>query len=74
MVCLQRKVTGEFEYFYKRTKDILRAVTIPAQIGALSGPTTNLAVVDNYGIELGLNYQGNIGKDFYYNIEVILPY
>ena len=65
---LRGKISGEFEYFYKRTKDILRGIALPAQIGALAGPTTNLAVVDNYGIELGLNYQAKIGKDFSYQI------
>lgn len=62
------RLYGEFDYFYKRTDGILRQIALPSQVGGLTGPTTNLAVVDNSGFEISLNYRDHIGKDFSYNI------
>src|SRR5690606_39475143 len=65
---LQGKLSGELEYFHRRTEGILRQVAIPSQVGALAGPIRNIAVVDNSGFELGLNYTNQIGTDFSYEI------
>ena len=67
-VLLNSKLTGEFEYFYKRTDGILREVQLPGQVGALAGPVRNIAVVDNKGFEIGLNYTDRIGSDFSYQL------
>ncbi|HEY0611540.1 MAG TPA: TonB-dependent receptor [Chitinophaga sp.] len=48
--------------YKRRTKDILRPVNIPAQVGNLGGPKKNIGVVDNTGIELTLQYRNNIGQ------------
>jgi TonB-linked SusC/RagA family outer membrane protein len=58
-------LSGEFDLFHRRTDGILRQVTLPAQVGALGGPTSNIAVVDNTGFELSLNHNNRIG-DFSY--------
>lgn len=63
----QGKLSGAFEFFHKRTDDILRAVSIPLQVGALNGPTTNIATVDNTGFEFSINHNNTIG-DFSYSI------
>ncbi len=60
-------LTGEFEIFRKRTDGILRTVTLPAQVGALSGPISNVAIVDNTGFEVTLQHNKQIG-DFSYQI------
>jgi len=60
-------LTGEFDVFKKRTDGILRQVALPAQVGALTGPTTNIAVVDNSGFEITLYHNNRIG-DFSYQI------
>src|SRR5690554_1996269 len=62
------RLTGELEYFHKRTEGILQQINIPSQVGALAGPVRNIAVVDNTGIELGINYSDHIGPDFSYEI------
>lgn len=49
---LQGKVTFTAEFFKKRTTNILSAVPIPAQVGALGGPIQNIGTVDNTGIEI----------------------
>src|SRR5690606_12930564 len=55
------KFSGSMEFFQKRTDGILRGITLPAQIGALAGPVTNIAVVDNTGFEIGLTYRDQLG-------------
>lgn len=59
---------GEAEYFHKRTNDILRGITLPAQVGALAGPTSNIATVDNTGFEIALTHRNRINNDLSYEI------
>ena len=56
-----------FEYFDKRTSDILRKVILPQQVGSLDGPIRNIGEVSNKGFELNLAYRNNIG-DFRYEV------
>jgi len=64
------QLTGEFDYFTKRTKDILRPNTAatPSTFGS-SLPDENFAVVDNHGIELVLGHRKSVG-DFSYNLNL----
>lgn len=55
------------DVFKRRTSGILRAVSIPDQIGNLGGPQKNIGVVDNTGYELGLTYRDKAG-DFGYEL------
>ena len=64
----QGKLQGELEYFYKRTDGILRQVAIPSQVGALGGPIKNIATVDNWGYEIGLNYNDQINDSWSYSL------
>jgi TonB-linked SusC/RagA family outer membrane protein len=61
------KLGGNFDVFKRRTSGILRPVGIPAQVGALTGPTMNVGVVDNTGYELNLTHRNDIGK-FNYSV------
>lgn len=56
-----------FDVFKKRTSGILRPVSIPQQVGGLTGPTKNVGVVDNTGFDLNLSHRNNIGK---FNYEI----
>src|SRR5690606_31862949 len=67
------KLSIEADYFYKRTFDILRAISIPSQIGGLAGPTVNLGKVDNKGYEVGFNFNDNKG-DFAYGVNGSVTY
>lgn len=56
------RLTGSFEYFIRKTKDM---VGPPAEVGAVLGiglPNTNNASLDNKGWEIQLNWQDRIGK------------
>ena len=46
------RVLFSADWFLKRTEGILRTVNLPSQVGDLSGPKSNVGVVDNKGIEL----------------------
>lgn len=60
---LNNKISGEFGYFHKRTKDILlpRNASIPLTFGATL-PDENIGIVDNKGIETLLRYTDQFGK------------
>lgn len=65
---LEGRIYGVAEVFWKRTDGILRTITLPAQVGDLAGPTSNVAVVDNEGFEIGVNHRSQINKSFSYEI------
>ncbi|MDT7828366.1 TonB-dependent receptor [Pricia sp. S334] len=64
---LGSKLTTSLEYFQKTTKDVLRPVGIPSQVGALGGPIRNIGTIENNGIEVALGYRNSIG-DFSYDV------
>ncbi|MGO4294401.1 SusC/RagA family TonB-linked outer membrane protein [Chitinophaga sp. RAB17] len=65
------RLTINADYFYRKRYDILTArnASVPNYTG-LSGklPPENIGKANSYGFELELNYNGNIGKYFTYNI------
>lgn len=61
MLLFNSKLDFTFELFNKKTTDILRTVTLPAQVGNLTGPIRNIGDVSNKGYEIGIGYHDNIG-------------
>lgn len=55
------------DYFYKRTNDILMQIPIPISMGDLRAPYQNVGKVDNYGVELAINWNKKINKDLQIN-------
>src|SRR5690554_1152867 len=66
-ILMEGLLSGEIEFFNKVTDDILRGIALPAQVGALAGPTTNVAKVENKGFEIGLTHRNRF-NDFSYEI------
>lgn len=64
------KLTGEIDYYYRRTNDILVGVPIPAYVGASNNPVVNAASVENRGLDLTLNWRERRG-DFGYNFGIV---
>ena len=62
-----RKLTFEFDWFHKRTSDILgqRLLSVPSTFGDVL-PLENLNIVDNSGIEFSLGYENKISKNVNY--------
>ena len=56
-----------FDWYSKKTKDLLLYVQIPASTG-FANQWRNAGTVKNTGIELALNWRDKIGKDFNYNV------
>ncbi len=55
------------DWFNRRSKDFLLTLQSPAQTG-YNYLTRNVGSMTNKGLELSLNYNGNKGKDFHYNV------
>lgn len=64
---LNRALNITFDWYKKRSSDILLNLPIPFTTGLLPGPQ-NAATVDNKGIELTANYSGSTAWDLRYNI------
>jgi TonB-linked SusC/RagA family outer membrane protein len=64
---LERKLAVEFDYFSKRTEDILIPPTaiVPGFVGAAL-PDENFGIVDNKGFEFSIDYRNTIGEDIFY--------
>jgi TonB-linked SusC/RagA family outer membrane protein len=64
---LSGKLDVTFDYYIKKTDDILLRLPIPYSVG-LSAPVQNAASVKNNGWEFAINYRDKIGKDFNYSV------
>jgi TonB-linked SusC/RagA family outer membrane protein len=59
---LANRLTFTLDYFNKKTEDMLLQIPLPKYIGYTNNPWVNAGSIENRGIELGLNYTGNIGE------------
>ncbi|NRF41596.1 TonB-dependent receptor [Pedobacter foliorum] len=72
---LENKLTGEFNYYNKKTENALVAIRIPAILGDTDSQyTTNAASFSNKGVELALNWASSVGKDWSYSINGNVSY
>lgn len=56
------------DWYYKKTKDILLTVPIPASSGGSNDPVRNAGKIKNTGFEFSLAWNDHISKDFYYGV------
>ena len=66
-------LTFEGDYFFKRTKDILRPTQKTSSIIGIALPDANIGIVDNKGVEFRLGHSNHI-KDFKYNANFVFTY
>ncbi|SFE51603.1 SusC/RagA family TonB-linked outer membrane protein [Thermoflexibacter ruber] len=57
-----------FDWFQRRTTDMLFPVEVQFTQGVAVNPFQNIGQMTNKGVELSLNYSGNIGDDFQFNV------
>ena len=62
-----------FDYYVKTTRDWLLRAPISAVYG-IGEPDVNGGDVENKGVELGLNWNDHIGKDFTYGVNFNIAY
>ena len=67
------KLTANFDYYWKKTKDGVVQAPVIATAGA-DAPYINGGDVENRGFELGLNWASRIGKDFNYHVGANVAY
>ncbi|RKD88189.1 TonB-linked SusC/RagA family outer membrane protein [Mangrovibacterium diazotrophicum] len=68
---LNNRMSFGFDYFDKKTKDLLVSTTPPLETG-VSSVVVNAGNVDNKGVELELGWQDKIRNDFSYGIRANL--
>lgn len=61
------RLTGEVDWYRKKTNDILVRVPIPALVGVQTPPIVNAASVLNSGIDANVKWRGG-NRDFTYSI------
>ena len=59
---LFQNITVTFDWFKKKTTDMLMNPRIPSYVGAINNPAANVADMENTGVELELGYRRQIGK------------
>lgn len=69
----KNKVTVEIDLFDKQTAKILRQISVPGQVGNLTGPVKNIGAVNNRGFEITLGFRESV-RDIRYNIDANLTY
>ncbi|TAL67887.1 MAG: TonB-dependent receptor [Bacteroidetes bacterium] len=63
---LKNKITVKFDWYQKKTKDLLYRVELPGTAGGAEAPYVNIAAMSNKGIDMELAYKekfGDIGFD-----------
>jgi len=67
---LDYRLTGTLDYFSKRSSELILNVPTPDPVSVLPNVWTNIndMVIQNNGVELALNYNGNSQRNFSYSI------
>ncbi len=68
------RLTGEVDFYDKKTTDILYTPSIYLTMGLVSGVPENCGEVRNRGVELSLKWNSSAGKDFHYYVGVNFSY
>ncbi|PVX52324.1 TonB-linked SusC/RagA family outer membrane protein [Balneicella halophila] len=69
---LNNRLGVTFDWFNKKTKEMLLREPIPDFVGYTSSPYSNVGDVENRGWELSLNYKGSPTDDLSYNLGINL--
>ncbi|MCG2617244.1 TonB-dependent receptor [Terrimonas sp. NA20] len=69
---LFKNLTLTFDWYKKKTRDILMEVAIPAYVG-LNNPLGNVGAMENTGVELELGYSQKLG-DVNFNVKGNISY
>jgi TonB-linked SusC/RagA family outer membrane protein len=65
---LNGKLELVFDWYTRRTTDMLNQIDIPLTQGIATIPFTNIGEMQNKGVDLSLTYNDRIGSDFRYSI------
>ena len=68
---LENKLTVKFDWYQKKTKDLLYRVELPGTAGGAEAPYVNIAAMTNKGIDMELGYKEKFG-DLGFDASVVL--
>ncbi|WP_026896864.1 SusC/RagA family TonB-linked outer membrane protein [Daejeonella oryzae] len=72
---LNNKLTGEIDYYHKKTENALIPIVIPAILGDADNQfITNAANFLNTGVEFGINWNTKVGTNWSYTIGANVAY
>ncbi|MDR1706582.1 MAG: TonB-dependent receptor [Prevotella sp.] len=64
----------EFDWYYRKTTDMLLTTQIPITMGNVTAPMSNQGELTNKGVDIALNWNDKIGKDFRYSLGFNMNY
>lgn len=67
-VVLKGRMDINFDWFNRKTSDMLFRPDVQRTQGVATVPFQNIGSMRNKGVEIGLNYNGSVGKDFTYSV------
>ena len=70
---LNKRLNGEFDAYDKKVKNALIRVPV-ASVTGQDNVLTNVASIENKGLELSLSWNDNIGKNILYNVSANASY
>src|SRR5690606_14362945 len=72
---LNNRLSGEIDYYHKKTRDALVFINIPGILGDNDGIfTTNAASFENKGVELALNWNDEVNEYWSYGVSGNIAY
>lgn len=71
---LKNRLSLEFDWYYRKTTDMLMATQIPPIMGSVTAPMSNQGELTNKGVDINLSWNDKIGKDFRYSVGFNMNY
>lgn len=71
---LKNRLSLEFDWYYRKTTDMLLPTRIPLTLGSVLAPKSNQGELTNKGIDVNINWRDRIGADFKYGLGINLNY
>lgn len=65
---LDNKLTVSFDWYDRKTEDMLLGVPRPSLSGLAGNPQVNVGTMKNTGVDLALNYSNQVSRDLTYSI------
>jgi iron complex outermembrane receptor protein len=71
---LSNRITASFDWYLRKTKDLLSYVTIPAGSSTVNMLNRNIGDLENYGVEFNITARPVVTKDFNWTISYNVGY
>ncbi len=65
---LNGRITGAVDYYFRKTKDLINVVDVPAGTNFKNRVISNIGSLENQGVEISLNTKPVITKDFMWDL------